>query len=349
MSGKIRALGMLSGGLDSTLATKLLVDQGIECVGINFYTGFCITEQKRRVVGTDDNGERIRNEALDTGAKLEVPVELVDISENYLKMVTRPRYGYGKNVNPCIDCRIHMWSRARELMAEHDARFIYTGEVLGQRPMSQHRRALDLIEKNSGLPGLILRPLSAHLLPPTIPEQRGWVDRSRLLGLRGRSRKEQMRLAEELGIEDYPTPAGGCCFLTDENYAAKFRDLVSNREPDRELSQNDVVLLGMGRHFRLGPELKIIVGRNEPENHAIVRLKEGRLTCTTLDHPGPTTLVEGPASREDLRKVAAITARYSDGKRESRVRVTFTLPSGEQEDVVVEPLSGDSELDAMRV
>ncbi len=309
MNRKIHALGLVSGGLDSTLAAALLLQQEIEVTGLNFHTGFCVLDHHRQM------GERkmrdLENPALKAESRLYFPVELVDISQDYLDLVTHPRYGYGKNANPCIDCRIMMLEKAKAMMAEYEADFIFTGEVLGQRPMTQMRRTLDLIERKSELTGYLLRPLSALCLPMTVPEKEGWVDRTKLKGFQGRTRKPQMALAEELGVKDYPTPAGGCCFLTDPGYARKFFDLLEHRA-ERVVSMEDFTLLKVGRHLRPLPELKLIVGRNEKENEFLRRFEYRYITFEVMDEAGPLTLMEGLDNAENRRLAAAVTARYSD-------------------------------------
>jgi hypothetical protein len=214
-------------------------------------------------------------------------------------------------MNPCLDCRILMFSKARERMEDIGAAFVFTGEVLGQRPMSQHRRAMRIIERESGLDDRLLRPLSAQLLEPTLPELEGLVDREKLLALQGRSRKSQMALADELGVTDYPCPAGGCR-LTDPNFARRMRDLVRFR-PDFDL--NDVNLLKIGRHFRLSPRAKAVVGRNEGENHRILALTRPGDALFEVEGCGsPITLLRGKAGEGVVRLAAAITARYSDAQ-----------------------------------
>lgn len=345
MSKKVKAVGLLSGGLDSTLAAKLLQLQGIEVYGLNLYTGFCVTETKRRNQ-TYAPGTYRANEALTAGGNLEVPVEIIDIAaEGYFKVITHPKYGYGANINPCVDCRIFMFRRAKQYMKEIGADFVFTGEVLGQRPMSQHRRALDIIATESGLEGLLLRPLSAKLLPPTQPELDGRVDRSKLLGISGRSRKPQLAWADRLGLINWPQPAGGCCYLTDENFARKFRDLF-HHDPDRDLTTRDVVLLALGRHFRLRPEVKFIVGRHEGENRALAREAGEDWLLSTEPVPGPTTLLLGPATGDELRLVAAATARYCD-KKDGPVAVR-ALRFGTEETFEVMPLD-DTTLTQYRI
>jgi tRNA-uridine 2-sulfurtransferase len=324
---KIKALAMLSGGLDSTLAVKVVADQGIEVVGINFSTGFCLTDHKRQMfgLGAKVDPETVQNQALQAGAKWRIPVEIVDISKEYMDILTHPKHGYGSAVNPCIDCRIFMQKKALEHMAAIGARFIVTGEVVGQRPMSQMRKTLRLIEKESGCAGLILRPLSAKVLAPTLPEIEGWVDREKLYGFSGRTRKPQMELARELGLDAYPQPAGGCCFLTDLNYARRMQDLFRH-SGKKALTPNQVLLLKVGRHFRISDKVKAIVGRNEIENLFLSRNAEGliQIACTGVE--GPLTLLEGEAGEEEILVGAQLTARYSDGKDRAELEVEVISP-----------------------
>jgi tRNA U34 2-thiouridine synthase MnmA/TrmU len=326
MARQARAIAMISGGLDSTLAVALVKRQGIAVKAIHFYTGFCVTETQRRKGGRAD-GSVPQSEALRAAADLDVEVEYVDISGTaYLDMLVHPRYGYGQNANPCVDCRIFMMSRAREILEREGADFLFTGEVLGQRPKSQRRDTLWLIEKRSGLEGRLLRPLSARLLPPTRAEQEGLVDRERLLDISGRSRTRQMALAAELGIADWPQPAGGCCFLTDEAFGRKFFDLLDGREAlgeERQLVQEDVVLLTTGRHFRLSPKVKLIVGRTEMENVLLEKHAAGRARLAARDVNGPVALVEGQPTWEERVLASRIVARYGKGRTSPEVVIEW--------------------------
>jgi tRNA-specific 2-thiouridylase len=347
MTGSARkAIAMISGGLDSTLALALVKQQGIEVKAVNFYTGFCITETQRRKGGRPD-GTVPQNEALRAAADLEVDIEYVDISETgYLELIVNPRYGYGSNANPCIDCRIFMMTRAREIMEREGASFVFTGEVLGQRPKSQKRDALRAIEKASGLLGRIVRPLSAKLLEPTIPELEGILDRSRLLDIHGRSRQRQIRLARELGIVEWPQPAGGCCYLTDESFSRKFFDILDARElagEERRIRKEDIVLLSTGRHFRLSKAAKLVVGRSEGENAILDAYGEGRARLMARDLNGPVALVEGTPTWEERQLAARIVARYGKGRTLPRVEVEWS------EDGVVEILSVEPEPDETRI
>jgi hypothetical protein len=228
-------------------------------------------------------------------------------------MVQNPPHGYGRGMNPCIDCRIYMLKKVKEMMTHTKASFIVTGEVLGQRPMSQYRQALQLIEKESSLEGLILRPLSAQYLPPSIPETEGIVDRQRLLAISGRSRKPQLELAKRMGIKDYPCPAGGC-LLTDKAIASRLRDLFSH-VPDYGMT--DLHILSFGRHFRLNPGLKIVLGRNLIENEQIeVLAKSGFILFRPVEFRGPTALAFGALNRPAERMVGEIMARYSQEEKE---------------------------------
>ncbi len=328
----VRAIGLLSGGLDSTLACRLMLDQGIDVVAINFSTGFCLTDARRAIRRKKDAAKDLRHDALKAAAGLEIPIHVIDISREYFREVLlQPKYGFGANLNPCVDCRIYMFRKARELMKEFDAQFVFTGEVLDQRPMSQHRPALRTIEREAGLEGLILRPLSARLLPPTIPEQKGWVDREKLLAIQGRSRKVQMELARKYGIEDYPTPAGGCCTLVDPAFARRLQDYLLHHPTDY-MDPKDVLLLKVGRHFRIDRTTKVIVGREEAENNFLQLRFRDRPRLTAADVPGATAVIEGNGLTESTIRIAArLAARYSKAKDRSRVPVRVMLPEkGEQ-------------------
>jgi tRNA U34 2-thiouridine synthase MnmA/TrmU len=310
MMGTVRAVALLSGGLDSTLAVRLMQEQGIEVKALHFYTGFCITEHKRRLGLTREDGQQYVNPALKAAAQLRVPIEVVDISEDYYRIVLNPKFGYGKNVNPCVDCRIHMLIKAREIMEREGYHFVVTGEVLYQRPMSQTPSRLKLIEREAGLEGYVLRPLSAKVLPPTVPEIKGWVNREKLLGIRGRGRKVQIALAQRFGLE-YEQPAGGCCYLTDENYAERFREAFA---VEGSVSREDLILFSVGRHLRLPSGVKLIVARNEGEVRFLKGFTGRYGFAIRTDGKGTLALIKGTPSEEDLQTIANIVARYS--KRE---------------------------------
>lgn len=323
MANRKKAVVLISGGLDSLLAAKIMLEQGVDVVGVHLYTGLCITEHKRRTGQLDGKGHVPQNPAFKVADDLGIPLEILDISETYMDVITKPKYGRGSGVNPCKDCRIHMFEHAENFMREVGADFIATGEVLGQRPMSQVRPNLDFIHKQTGLEELILMPLSAKLLPETLPEREGWVDRESLYGISGRSRKPQLELVKEFGLSDYEQPAGGCCFLTDETYSRKFKDLFQF-DPDRRLDLEDVILLGVGRHFRLSDRVKLVVGRYEEENAVIERHAGTHALMRATEVNGPTAVIIGVPEPEEERLMAQIVARYGAGKNDESVRIEKT-------------------------
>lgn len=339
---EIHALGLLSGGLDSVLALAVVRAQGIRVTALRFTLGFGFPEY-HQALGEPDAGRW--NPHPQVMLPSDVPVVKLDVVEEFRKVLVHPRHGYGSGVNPCIDCKIFMFRKAKACLEEQGAHFAFSGEVLGQRPMSQHRRALDEIEKESGLTGILLRPLSAKLLPPTVPEQRGWVDRERLYNISGRSRKEQLRLATEFGIRDFPQPAGGC-FLTEKVFAERLQDLFAHKGRDALVS-TDLELLKAGRHFRLSPVAKAVVGRRRGENEFLGRFREGRTFLRVVSHPGPTAILDGSVTPEEVEKAARIAARYSDGWKEGRVVVRWER-NGEQGDLPVEPCQ-DDEIALLRI
>ncbi len=308
----VKALGLLSGGLDSTLAARLLQEQGVAVEGVHFSTGFCKVDHRRalRRPADDARPERLRQQALRAGADLEVPVEIVDVAEEYLRtVVLRPKYGYGSAMNPCIDCRIFMLRKASERAQEIGADVVFTGEVVGQRPMSQHHAAMRTIEADSGLTGRLLRPLSAAHLPPTEAELDGRVDRTRLGAMHGRGRSAQLALAARLGIDDFPAPSGGCCFLADANFARKLRDLIEHRDPEK-IKRGDLVLLKVGRHFRLAHDTKVILGRDEAESRFLRLEARERWTCQVAGGKGSFAVVDGEPDEARLLEAASLAARY---------------------------------------
>ncbi len=327
-----KALVMLSGGLDSTLALKVMLELGFEVTALNFSSPFCRCNSR--------NG--CKHEASRVAREWGVRCRVIGMGQEFLNMVRNPRHGYGKNLNPCIDCRIMMLRKARELMEEEGASFIVTGEVLGQRPMSQRRDAMNLIERESGLRGLILRPLSARLLPETVPEREGLVDREKLLAISGRSRKPQMELAGTLGVRDYPCPAGGCQ-LTNPQFARRLRDQI---EHSQGTSVRDVKLLELGRHFRLTARTKAVAGRNEGENRRLETLAgPGDHLLQVRGGKGPLTVLQGeagealPDGRTALDLAAGIALRYAGtpGGLEREV-VARQGPRGGERLIAAEPL-----------
>ncbi|MGQ9679089.1 MAG: hypothetical protein ACUVUD_07420 [bacterium] len=302
----MKAVCLLSGGLDSILACRLILEQGVQVFGLNFVSPFCTCTSKG-----------CRHEARKAAESLGIPLKVVAKGEEYIRLIKNPRHGYGSAMNPCLDCRIFTFVRAREYMEEIGARFVFTGEVLGERPMSQHLQALKLIERESGLEGLVLRPLSARLLEPTIAEKEGLVDREKLLAIQGRSRKPQIALAAHYGIKDYPCPAGGC-LLTEKNFALRLKDSFAHND----VSLRDVKALKVGRHFRLRTGRKVIVGRNELENKVLTNLVQSDdIVVEPVDVPGPVVVVWGGGGDGDIEVAARLCARYSDGKVHSKVKV----------------------------
>jgi tRNA-specific 2-thiouridylase len=314
---KRKALALLSGGLDSTLAVKVMLEQGVDVEALNFTSPFCTCTGKNA---------GCKSEAVRVAEELGIPIKVMNKGKAYLEIVRKPRHGYGKGMNPCIDCRIFLLRKAKEYMAECGADFVITGEVLGQRPMSQRRDTLRLIERESGLEGLLLRPLSARHFAPTIPEQEGWVDRSKLPAIQGRSRKEQMQLAEELDITNYPCPAGGC-LLTELSFVSKIRDVFEHAE---DLNIMDFQLLKVGRHFRVGKKTKAIVGRNEAENQTLERmLLPGEAYLRWCDGSGPLGIVTGDRDDEMISSAAKILLRYTKAEPAAECRVKVKWEDGE--------------------
>jgi len=293
-----KAVALLSGGLDSTLAIRLMLEQGIEVYALNFLTVFCTCTSK----GCTHQATKVAEE-------FKIPIKVMNITKEYMEIVKNPKYPRGRNMNPCIDCRIFTFKKAREFMKEIEASFVITGEVLGQRPMSQRKQAILTIEKESGLEGLIVRPLSAKFFEPTIPEKERVIDREKLLGIQGRRRVEQIALAKEFNINDYPCPAGGC-LLTDKGFSARIKDLFKYM-PEYDIS--DLHLLKIGRHFRISDNLKFIVGRDSKENEKLMGLsKEGDFIFDALDIPSAVGLARGRVSEKGITAMASILARYSD-------------------------------------
>ncbi|MBI4834492.1 MAG: hypothetical protein HY811_06715 [Planctomycetes bacterium] len=326
----VKAIGLLSGGLDSLLAVELIHKQGIDITALHFTTPFC---------QCDNHKDGCKSSITVISEKLGIKVKTVNNTAEFLKIIQRPRHGYGKNMNPCIDCRILMLKTAGEYMKENGASFLFTGEVLGQRPMSQHKQSLDLIEKKSGLTGLILRPLSAKFLEPTIPEKEGWVDRAKLMGLSGRGRRDQMNLAKLFEIKDYPCPAGGC-LLTDPEFCARLKDLIKYGS----LAVSEIIILRLGRHFRIDKKTKLIVGRNEQENDRLVAMeKEGDTVIDMTDCPGPAGILRGETNEANIMLAAQITARYADHSETADTILTAVLKAKGQvlREMAVQPLSQD--------
>lgn len=295
----LKGLGLVSGGLDSLTACLLLKLQGIEIVGLNFKSPFC---QCDKVLSHSECGLNLFYDKL--GMEIHTQVK----GDDYLEIIRKPKFGYGKNLNPCIDCRIYILKKAKEYGEKIGADFIFTGEVLNQRPKSQNLKALGIVEIESGLSGKLLRPLSALHLNPTILEEKGLIDRSKLSDIRGRSRKKQIELARKHGLLQNYTACGGC-LLTDKSFANRMRDYLKFNE---ELKMEDIPILKYGRHFRY-KKSKIIVGRNEGENNILIQIKKPQdIIMETKDIAGPITIIQEPFDEEALDIAAMLTLRYSD-------------------------------------
>ena len=306
----VRALGLCSGGLDSMMSGLVLRQQGIEVEWVTFETPFF-------------NAAKARKASEMTG----IPLTVKPIYNVYIKMLKNPPAGYGKYMNPCMDCHTLMFKLAGEMMPEGNFDFLFSGEVLGQRPMSQNKPSLHYVAKHSGYKGYILRPLSAKNLPETIPEKEGLVDREQLLDIAGRGRKRQMELAKKFGITEYPAPAGGC-LLTDVGYSRRLKDLFVHQE---SCTEEELHLLKYGRHFRLNPDTKLIVGRTEKDNENILKYHNPQ-TDTVIDvkdYPGPTALVPHGGAKDVIYLTGSICVGYSKASNLTLIDVVVKTPHGE--------------------
>lgn len=330
-----KAVALISGGLDSMLAAKMMLEQGIHVEGLNFFTGFCV-EGHTHAIRKHDKPKR--NNALWVAEQLGIKLHIIDVVEEYKNVVLNPKHGYGAHLNPCLDCKIFMTKKARLWMEQAGFDFIITGEVIGQRPNSQLKHKLPIVAHESGANERLLRPLCALNLAPTLPEKEGWVKRELLGDCSGRSRKPQMAMAARFGINEYAQPAGGCCFLTNENYATKLTDLWQHRGK-RDYELDDIMLLKVGRHIRPKANFKLIIGREEGENRFLQGYKRQFIHLETVSHMGPYVLVDGEPSAEDLHLAARITARYSAGRATSQVQVQIHSLEGSSWLVDVSPLS----------
>jgi len=339
MSQKPKAVALISGGLDSLLAARVVMDQGVHVEGINFYTGFCV-EGHTHAIRKQDRARPKRNNALWSAEQLGIKLHIVDIIEEYKDVVINPKHGYGSNLNPCLDCKIFMVNKAREWIEENGFDFIITGEVVGQRPMSQRKDTMPVIARDSGAGDRLVRPLCAQNLPATLAETSGWLDRDKLFGFNGRSRKPQMALAEKFGFEDYAQPAGGCCFLTDKQYSVKLSDLWATRGT-REYDLDDIMLLKVGRHLRPRPNFKIIVGREEGENRFLEGYRKRFVHMIPTSHTGPLVLLDGEVSAEDIELAARLTARFSQGRDAERVTIEVKPMGADARSLDVVPLTAD--------
>jgi tRNA-specific 2-thiouridylase len=316
---KGKGLGLCSGGLDSTLSGLVLREQGLRVEWVTFETPFFSSEKARKA-----------------SASTGIPLTVQNITKPYLSMLKAPNCGYGKYMNPCLDCHALMFRMAGELLKAKGFDFLFSGEVLGQRPMSQTRPSLRYVEKNSGFDGYVVRPLSANRLEETIPEKEGLIDREALLGITGRSRKEQMQLAQHFGLTDYPAPAGGC-LLTDKGYSNRLKDIFAHQD---EYLENELHLLRYGRHFRIDADAKIIVGRTKQDNEQMERYLDPALDVLlkVKDYPGPLVVIPKGAARETILLAASVCAGYSKAPADTPVQVKVIASKG-RENVTVLPIA----------
>lgn len=329
-----KAVALFSGGLDSILAIKIMLEQGIDINALHFSSAFCDSKSK--------SGQKYFRKSTDY---LKIPVKVINITEEFMDILKNPRYGRGSNMNPCIDCRIFTFKKAKAYMEEIGASFIVTGEVVGERPMSQTKHAIRLIEKKSGLEGLVVRPLSAKLLEPSLPETSGIVDREGLLDIQGRRRDRQFFLAEKFGIKEYPNPAGGC-LLTDRGFSNRLKDLLL-RGSYNELA--DIEILKTGRHFRISGNTRLIVGRDERENNTLLEFaRPGDYIFDVIDVPSPIGLVRGRLEEDASHLAASIMARYSDAST-GNIEVSYKIsPSNEITKLIVTPAT-ETTLESIRI
>jgi tRNA-specific 2-thiouridylase len=320
----MKAIALFSGGLDSTLAIKLIIDQGIEVLALNINTGFGSTK---------DRLEHMQRMCEQVGAELKI----IDIESEFLQDVLfDPKHGYGKNFNPCIDCHAKMFTVAKRVMDAEGASFLISGEVLGQRPMSQNKDALQTVLNESNCQGLLLRPLSAKMLAPTIAEIEGWVDREKLEGITGRNRERQLELVKEIGLDDFESPGGGC-LLTDENFAKKMFDFIKY-----DLFEvRDIKLMKFGRHLRLRDGAKLVIGRNQDENLHLQNIENDKYYhIKTLGLPGPHSMLSKNATKEDKELAAKIILTYCKTKEAEEYPLSFD----KEEELKATPFSSRDEV-----
>ena len=325
---KIKAIALFSGGLDSTLAMKLIIDQGIEVIACNINTGFGSTK---------DRYAHMKSMCDQVGAELRI----IDIQSEYLRDVLfDPKYGYGKNFNPCIDCHAKMFEVAKRIMTHEGASFLISGEVLGQRPMSQNKEALQKVLDESNCDGLLLRPMSAKLLAPTLAEQNGLVDREKLEGIAGRNRERQFSLATEFGLKDFESPGGGC-LLTDESFAKKMRDFLAYDKFDID----DIPVIKYGRHMRLPENAKLVVGRNQIDNEHMKNVKSQKyLHVSVAPMAGPYALLSKSATEEEKKLAAKIILTYCKTNPDE----TYVTHFGDVE-VLASPFASRTEIDPFTI
>ena len=339
MATQHKAVALISGGLDSMLAVRVMQEQGIEVEGINFFTGFCVEGHTHAI--------RKRNNALWVAEQLGIKLHIVDVIDEYKDVLLNPKHGYGANMNPCLDCKIFMVGKAVDWVRQHHKEgfdFIITGEVIGQRPMSQRKRTMPIISQESGADDILLRPLCAKNLPVTRPEREGWVDREKLYDFHGRNRKPQIALARQFGLDDFATPAGGCCFLTDKSYSDKLVDLWQARN-SRDYEMDDIMLLKVGRHIRPAPEFKLIIARDAGESKFLEGYRKQFTSIHALSHSGPMALVDGDIKEEQYPLAAAIVARFGKGRSADEVELDIAVPDKHTLHLTTPPLAAEQVLE----
>jgi len=329
-----KAIALMSGGLDSLLAARVVEEQGIEIAGVCFVMQFASKDV-----------EAFKKNVIDTALRAGISVKCVDVSLPFLEMLKNPKHGYGAHINPCIDCKIMMLRKAKEMLKDEGASFLITGEVLGERPMSQRKEALNIIKKNSNTEGILLRPLSAKILEETLPEKEGIIDRSKLYDISGRSRVPQYALAKKYNITKFSAPAGGC-LLTNEGFANKTKDLIKY---DR-LTFENVNLIKIGRHFRLDDKTKVIVGKDKKDNDQLRALaKEKDFILRVKDIPGPDTLFVGEATDEKLNVAASLAVSHSKAKEQKEVEVMCFAKAKENRKILIANTLSTDEIEKIRI
>ena len=339
MATQVKAVALISGGLDSMLAAKVVMEQGVHVEGVNFFTGFCV-EGHTHAIRKRRGAKPKRNNALWVAEQLGVKLHIIDVVEEYKKVLLQPKHGYGQHLNPCLDCKIFMVNKALAwgFMQDGGFDFIITGEVIGQRPKSQRKATMPVIARESGAEDRLLRPLCALNLEPTLPEREGWVRRNELFGFEGRSRKPQMELAKRFGFTEWSQPAGGCCFLTDAQYSRKLTDLW-RAHGHRNYELDDIMLLKVGRHIRPAPHFKLIVSREEGENRYLEGYRKRFTTLKSISHEGPLCLVDGQPGPGDIALAARVVARYGQGRNAPVVTVAAEEADGRRRELRVAPLT----------
>lgn len=374
----IKAVALISGGLDSLLAAKVVLEQGIHVEGLNFYSGFFGVGSKVVTLKNKKNKPDYNN-AQWIADQLGIKLHVINVVEEFKDVFLNPKYGYGSQLNPCLDCKIFIVKQALAWMKKNNFDFVISGEVIGQRPMSQRRDTMNVVKRDSGAEGLLLRPLCAKHFPETIPEQEGWVDRNKLLDFVGRDRKPQITLAKKYGFKNFPQPAGGC-LLTEPNFCTRVKDMWNARclsscgshvipskaeiqkkdnqtawVPDQqtrfamtqpELSReykdytlDEINLLKIGRHIRPRPHFKLIIGREEAENDFLEKFRDKYISLHCVDRSGPVVLVDGEVDKKDLELAAKITAKFS--KDDDEILVQIYCLSGEAYQLKVKPLTSE--------